>query len=171
MEKIQSKGIVDHTLKILRKNIKTTIIAVALFGFLYTFIYGLWFIPGIDLGFHRDSGVTVFDWIYIPLVSIMSGFLASLMKYKLNTAKTTAIGGVGGIVAGLGAASCPVCQGITLAAFGGNVAFLSFGDFSPFVWIFQASAIFILWISLYLTANNVYTNTCTTCNISSRRKK
>ena len=168
MEKIQSKGVFDHTLKVLRKNIKTTVLAVVFFSLLYTFLYGVWVIPGIDLGFHRDSEVTAFDWIYIPLISLMSGFLATLMKYKFTTSTITA-GSAGGIISGLGAASCPVCQGITLVAFGGNIAFLSFGGFSPFVWVLQVVAIFILWISLYLTANNVYTNNCISCNISSSK--
>ncbi len=169
-ETIKSNGLLDHTIKVLKKNSKTFLVATVLFGLIYTFIYGLWLIPAIGFGFHRDSAVTVLDWAYLPLVSLMSGSLVTLMKYKLNTMSTSTIGGFGGVVAGLGAASCPVCQGVTIAAFGGNIAFLSFGDFSPFVWVFQATAVFILWISLYLTANNLYTNNCIGC-ISGRKPR
>ncbi len=162
--KMQSSGIVDHTFKILKANVKTFVAAAVAFGILYSFLYGLWLIPGLGFGFTRTSAVTPFDGLYLAIIIIMSGSLAVLFKHKIKTGNSR-FGGVGGVVAGFAAAACPACQGITLVALGSTVAFLPLGALSSLIWVFQLIAIFILWISLYVTANSIYTKTCITCKV------
>ena len=155
-----------NTGKILKDNARTFAISSALFFALYTFLYGVWKVPAVNFAFTRMSEVNFVDISYLLAITVMSGALLVLMRQKIKASpKTSKLGGIGGIFAGFVAAACPVCQGITLVAFGSTAAFIPLGALSSFVWVMQLVALFVLWISIYLTSVSIYTKTCITCEI------
>ena len=161
----------ENTGKIVKSSMKTFILSAIIFGVIFSFLYGIWRLPVIDFGFTRMSEVTALDWVYLLAITLMSGILITLIRHKIKSApKTSKLGGLGGIFAGFVAAACPVCQGITIAALGSTLAFIPLGALSSFVWVLQLVALFILWISIYLTSVSIYTKTCITCEIKPKEE-
>ena len=156
----------ENTAGIIKDNIKTFLASVAILGILFTFLYGLWKIPIIDFGFHRMAEIGIVDILYIIAITAMAGILMVLMRQKIRLdPKSSKLGGTGGLFVGFVSAVCPVCQGITIAALGGTIAFIPLGFLSSFVWILQLVSLFVLWIAVYLNSLSIYTKTCITCEI------
>jgi len=160
---MKKRSIAAHIIGILkqRKYARIAIISTILFGLLYSFLYGLWQIPVVQVGLVRMSEITFLDVVFLVLAPIMAGMLVTLIKYKMDDAAGLKAGTVGGsALAGFVAAICPSCQGVTFAALGSTVAALPLGFLIPYLWILQIAALYILAFSLYLTVNNIYTKTC-----------
>lgn len=172
IHKNDTQTIFSHTTGILkqRKYAKLTIAFILASGLLYSFLYGFWQIPVVQFGFVRMAEITTIDIMYVILISVMAGLLVSLLKYKVDDASGSKFGGLGGVFAGFVSAVCPVCQGITIAAFGSTIAAIPLGFLIPYLWVLQIATIFILGLSLYLTSNNIYTKTCISCDIPAKRK-
>ena len=154
----------SNSAKIIRENLKGFALLAIIFGAIFSFLYGAWRLPVIDLGFNRMSEANFIDYAYIFAVTVMSAALMTLMSHKVKLSSSSKkIGGAGGIFAAFVAASCPACQGVTLAALGTTLVFIPLGALSAFVWIMQLVALFILWISVYLVSSSIYTQTCITC--------
>ncbi|MBI4170964.1 MAG: hypothetical protein HY514_04665 [Candidatus Aenigmarchaeota archaeon] len=165
------KTIFSYTIGILkqRKYAKLSAISILAFGILYSFLYGFWQIPAVQFGFVRMAEITVIDIVYVALISVMAGLLVSLLKYKVDDASGSKLGGLGGVFAGFVSTVCPACQGITIAALGSTVAAIPLGFLVPYLWILQIITIFILGLSLYLTSNSIYTKTCISCEVPAKR--
>ena len=164
------QGVLSNTAGILRQRKYTKIAAISILGFavLYSFLYGLWQIPVLQIGFDRMTEVTLVDVTYVVLISVMSGLLVSLLRFKINEADGSKMVGIGGIFAGVVSTACPVCQGITFIALGSTVAAIPLGFLIPYLWVLQIATIFILGLSLYLTSSNIYAKTCISCEISKK---
>lgn len=167
-KKPTKETLLSHTAGIISKNAKTLAISVAAFAVLYTFLFGLWKVPGIEFGFTRMSEITAFDIFYLILISSMAGALVTLVRHKIAEAKTSKLTTSGSVFAAFVSAVCPVCQGVTIAALGSTIAFLPLAFLAPYVWLLQLVTIFILSFSVYLTSNSIYTKTCTSCVVTKK---
>ncbi len=161
-----------NTFNIIKTRQKTFFISVVLFGALFSFFYGVWKIPVVEFGFHRMTEVGILDVLFILAITGMSAALMVLAKQKIKLApKSSRLAGFGGVFVGFVAAACPVCQGITLAALGGTIAFIPIGALSSVFWILQLLSLFVLWIAVYLTSVSVYTKTCIGCQAKPAKEK
>lgn len=169
--KNDTKSLFSHTAGILkqRRYAKLAMASVLASGLVYSFLYGFWQIPFVQLGFVRMAEITAIDIGYVILISVMAGLLVSLLKYKVDKASGSKLVGAGGIFAGFVSSVCPACQGITIAALGSTVAAIPLGFLVPYLWVLQIATIFIMGLSLYLTSNAIYTKTCISCAIPGKR--
>ncbi len=157
-------AVLSHTGIVVRR--WKTVAAVAVFALVYSFLYGLWLVPGLGFGFMRMAAVTALDVVYLAAASVLSGLLVVMVRQKMRGQK--GLSGVAGVAAGVTATLCPVCQGVTLLALGSSVAFLPIGALSPFVWMAELVSLFLLWMAFYLTAKGLYTNECIGCAVMER---
>ncbi|MBI4174701.1 MAG: hypothetical protein HY517_03575 [Candidatus Aenigmarchaeota archaeon] len=147
---------------------KRFVIAAALFGLLYTFLYGLWRVPGIDFGINRVSEAGIVDYTYLLLITVFTGLLFALMKYeRKESLESSKLAGTGGFAASIFAGVCPACQGITILAAGSTVLSLPLAFLVPYLGLLQIITILILGMAVFLKVNSVYTNTCISCNVLS----
>lgn len=169
-----SGNIISHTVGIIKQPYyaKTFAISALLFGILYTFLYGLWKIPVIDFGFDRFSAVGILDYTYLIIIAVVTGVMFALFKFeRVQHVKSGSKAGLGGSgLAGFVSAICPVCQGITITAFGGTIAALPLAFLVPYIGLIQVMTILILGFALYLKANSIYTQTCITCKVKVGKK-
>lgn len=140
-----------------------TLAGFAGFFVLYSFISGFWQIPGISLRFVRDTPVTAYDVLYITLVAAFAGLLITLLKYKADEVRLKTekgVAGVGALIAGIFSASCPVCQGVAIAAFGTTFFSVPFGPLVPYISVLKIVGLATLVLAIYLTLDSIYTKTC-----------
>ncbi|MDI6721386.1 MAG: hypothetical protein QMD85_03280, partial [Candidatus Aenigmarchaeota archaeon] len=162
----------SHTIGILkqRKYARLSAIVIIAFFILYSFLYGLWQVPFLQLGVVRVSEITIIDILFVILISSMAGLLVSLLRFRMDDKAGPGLGGAGGMFAGFVSAICPACQGITFAALGSTFA-IPLAFLIPYLWILQIATIFVLGLSLYLVSNSIYTKTCISCNMIAATKK
>lgn len=155
------------TWKILRepKYFKWWVFSALGFAIFYTFLYGIWKIPGIKLGLVRMTEIGASDVLFLTFVPVMVGALISLLKYKADDGSGLATGGTGGTLAGIVSAICPTCQGITIAALGSTIGAIPLGPLIPYLGLLKMVSILILSLSLYVTAKGIYTKTCLACEV------
>jgi len=160
----------SHTFGILkqRKYAKLSLVSIAAFGMLYSFLYGIWQIPILQVGIMRMSAITLVDVAYISIISVLAGLMVALLKYKTDSKSASGMAGAGGIFAGAVSTVCPVCQAVTFMALGSSAAIIPLGFLIPYLWVLQIAAIFILGLSLYMVSNSIYTKTCISCSIGSK---
>jgi hypothetical protein len=165
METREPRNIFELAIRILqqRRYALMTLAGVAGFFVIYSFISGFWQIPGISLRFVRDTPITVYDVLYIVLVSVFAGLLITLMKYKADEVKIKtekSVAGIGALIAGIFSASCPVCQGVAIAAFGTTFFSVPFGPLVPYIWVLKIVGLATLVLAVYLALDNICTKTC-----------
>ena len=161
-----------HTIEIVKQPIyiKTFGLTALISLVLYSFLYGLWKIPIIEFGINRFSTVGILDYLYLVLISVLTGLLFTLFKYeRLQSIKSgSKLAGSGGLFAGIVSAVCPVCQGVSIAALGSTVALLPLAFLVPYIGLLQIVTIFILGFSLYLKADSIFTQTCIACKVDTK---
>ncbi len=163
----------SYSISILKKNeYKETAIGLSLLCMVFfTFLYGMFRIPFVDIGIVRMTPINIFDIAYILIASSLVGILMALFRYKVSASITTKSAGGGGLFAGFFGAVCPVCQTISLAAFGTTAAALPLGFLIPYINLIRILSLLLLGGSVYLTANTIYTKTCPTYMIRPKKVK
>ncbi|GEM_PF-7028226 len=149
-----------------RKYFKIFLISLAIFAVVYTFLYGIWQIPLLDIGFNRAEQAGIFDYFYIISVTFLSSLLITVIKYEKNEKihGKKRFFAIGGALAGFVSAICPICQGIAIFGFSGTfVAALPLSFVIPYIFVIQIASLVILLIALYLKINNIYTLKCLGC--------
>ena len=172
--KEEKQNIVGFTLNILRNNFKTFLISFLLSFVIYSFLYGLWIIPFIGFGISRMSEVTIIDYLFIFVVTLIVSILITLVKYeKLIKIKseTKSFAVTGGTVAGLASAVCPVCQGVVLIALGSTIFNIPLGPMIPYLGVLKIVTLGLLILALFLKTDSIYTRACTICKIMPIKKK
>jgi len=164
------KDIFSYNLSILKesKYRKTAIGATLLLFVSFAFLYGMFRIPVADIGIVRMSPITFLDVAHIVVASLLIGALIALFRYKVSASAVSKGTGMGSFAAGFFGAICPVCQTISLAAFGSTVAALPLGFLVPYINAIRLFSLLLLGTSLYFTANNIYTKTCPACIVPKR---
>ncbi|MBI2040784.1 MAG: hypothetical protein HYT16_01655 [DPANN group archaeon] len=165
METREPSNIFELAIRILkqRRYALVTLAGFAGFFVLYSFISGFWQIPGISLRFVRDTPITAYDVLYIVLVAVFAGLLITLLKYKADEVRLKTekgVAGVGALIAGIFSASCPVCQGVAIAAFGTTFFSVPFGPLVPYISVLKIVGLATLVLAIYLTLDSIYTKTC-----------
>ncbi|MBI3412897.1 MAG: hypothetical protein HY051_02340, partial [Candidatus Aenigmarchaeota archaeon] len=149
------KKIINYNLSILKESrYKETAIGTALLIFVFfSFLYGMFRVPVFDIGIVRMSPITFLDIAYIILASALMGTLIALLRYKMSIASAGSKGtAIGGSALGFFGAVCPVCQTLSLAAFGSTVAALQLGFLVPYINAIRAFSLLLLGFALYSTA-------------------
>ncbi len=159
----------SNTWKILKepKYFRWLIFSALGFAIFYSFLYGLWKIPVIKFGLVRMTEIGFSDIMFLVLVPLMVGTLISLLKYKADDGSGLATGGTGGTLAGVVSAICPTCQGITIAALGSTIGAVPLEPLIPYLGLLKMVSVLVLSLSLYLTAQGIYTKTCLACEVLS----
>lgn len=142
-------------------------IASFLFFSLYTFLYGFWRIPVIELGINRMSEIVASDYLFVILISFLSSLFIMLwsyeQKYYITSAST--LGGIGGGVAGFLAGICPVCQSFGIIAFGTTFLSIPTGFLNPYIWIMKIVSIGLLGLAICIKADSIATQKCIACEV------
>lgn len=120
------------------KYVAASLATAAVLAIVYSFLYGAWIIPSTDIGFVRTAPLTVWDFSFMAVVSLLGGF--SLQLWRARAAQASLFsGGVGGILA----SACTNCLGITFVALGGT-AFLPLHAFIPYLDYIKAAVVGVL---------------------------
>lgn len=173
----QTKGIVKHTFRILKEkpNSRNLIIISFIALAIYSFLYGVWRIPFLDFGIFRMSSISVFDYIFILLVAVLSSLLIVLFIYEKKnytaSSSVSAMSSVGGGFAGFFASICPVCQGIVIVALGSTLLNIPTVFLIPYLNVFKITSLGLLGLALSLKAQSIYTGHCEACNIINKNGK
>jgi len=164
------KGVFLHTAGILkqRKYARLSLISIAAFGVLYSFLYGAWQIPILQIGIMRMSAIAPADAAYISVISVLAGLVVTLLTFRTGDKPVSRMAGAGGVFAGAVSAVCPVCQAVTFLALGSSVAVIPLGFLIPYLWVLQFAAVFILGFVLYTISNSIHTKTCTGCEVGAK---
>ncbi|MBI4010203.1 MAG: hypothetical protein HY361_03375 [Candidatus Aenigmarchaeota archaeon] len=163
------KDIIGYNLSILKKSeYKETALGATLLLFvLFSFLYGIFRIPVIDFGIVRMTPISISDVVYLIVTVSLLGILITLLKYKTDAVSMKAKGssGFSGFLAGFIAAVCPVCQTLSVAAFGATIASIPTGFLLPYVDLIRLASLVLLSFGLYSVAYSLYVNTCPYCKI------
>lgn len=174
MEFKHLKDIFNYNLSILKesKYKETAIGATLLLLVLFSFLYGMFRIPFIDFGIVRMTPIQVTDIVYIIVTSSLLGILVTLLKYKAEAISLGAkgSGGLSGGLAGFISALCPVCQTLSVAAFGATIFSIPTGFLLPYVGLIRVVSLAVLGFGLYSVAYSLYLKTCPYCKIDTKIK-
>ncbi len=171
-DKIKS-GFVRNTLEILNENKAKLVVSFLIILIAYSFLYGLWKIPVLELGISRMSVVGTFDYIFIFWVTLLSSVLITLFIYekkqafveKTQHATTVSIGGFGGALTGFFASVCPICQGIVIVGLGSTLLSIPTSFLTAYTNVFKVVSLGLLGLALVLKSESIYTKYCRACNI------
>ncbi len=131
------------------------------FFVLYSFLSGFWLIPGIDFGVVRNVPIKWFDVVYVVLISVFTGMLLALLKYKADEIKSDRkLAGLGAAATGFLAAVCPACQAASFAAFGATFFSIPLGPLIPYLWLLRTVSLAVLVLATILVLDNIFTKTC-----------
>ena len=145
-----------------------------LFLLLFSYLYGLWNIPFVDFGIVRMTAVTLWDYLYLAFVSLFLSVLLTLGKYEKIIrlqGGSKYLGKSSGIFAGLVAATCPVCQGIVIAALGSTILTIPLGIITPYIDFFKVASAALLALAVFFRADSIYTKTCPALPFAKKMKK
>ncbi len=137
--------------------------SLILFFVLFSYLYGLWKIPFVDFGIQRMSAVTVWDYLFLVVVSLLMAVLLTLGKYERVThlqSESKYLGKGSGAFAGLVAAACPVCQGIVIAALGTTLLTIPLGFLVPYLNFMKVASLALLSLAVFFRADGICTKTC-----------
>ncbi len=157
----------SNAFEIIRQNKKFFIATLFILLVIYTFFYGVWEMPFLELGFIRDSGVTLIDYLFIGVTSLLIASLFTLIKYekKQKFRTSSKYAGAFSLLAGFTSAICPTCQGVTLVALGFSAFNLYLGPIIPYLGALQTLSVGLLGLALTLKAESIYTKDCKLCKI------
>ncbi len=174
MEFKHLKDIFSYNLSILKESkIKETAVgATFLLLVLFSFLYGMFRIPVIDFGIVRMTPIQISDIIYIFVTASLLGVLVALLKYKTEAVPLRAKGSssMSGFLAGFISAVCPVCQTLSVAAFGATIASIPTGFLLSYVGLIRLVGLAFLGFGLYSVAYSLYVKTCPYCKIDTKIK-
>ena len=92
MKNKEANGVLKHSIEIIKDNLKNLVIIAVIILVSYSFLYGIWRIPVIDFGISRMTAVSVFDYLFIFLIAVLSSILIVLFIYeKKNITRTSSI--------------------------------------------------------------------------------
>ncbi len=161
--KTRIRDIISNTFTVVaRKNLTFFIAALVGFVLLYSFFYGIYTIPIIELGFFKDVKPGVVDYLYITSASLLSALIVTLTRYSLKNKSLTRGTSFSGILAGSAATICPVCLGVNFLVFGSFIT-LPLISLVPYAFFIQLAGLALLTLGLWLTIKNSYDNICLAC--------
>ncbi len=154
------KIVFDGIIAVVQKHSASFAFTLIAFGLLYSFFYGIFTLPVLEIGFFKDTKPGIFDYLYIISASVMSAMIITLSKHSARKplAKGTALAGIS---AGAFAAICPVCLGINFLAFGSIIS-VPLAFLVPYVFWIQLAGLALLAFGLHLTVKS-YGNSCPAC--------
>ncbi len=137
------------------------------FFILYTFLFGIWKIPLLGLGINRTSAVTLADYLFILLITVLISSFIVLWKQERQekVVSSSKWGAVGGGFSAFLAGICPVCQSLAFVAFGGTFLNIPTAFLIPYLGVLKLFSLGILGLAVYMKADSVYTKTCTVCKV------
>ncbi len=158
-------SLLNNTRDILFKEKYAKIFAVSFSVLLivFAFLGGLFYIPVVDIGFFRMSEVTLFDYAFILLSSVLSAILLALIWFNrdqqlhLGRAGTASAG-----LAGFMAAVCPTCQAVNFVALGATAISIPLGPIIPYLGALKFFSLGLLGLATYTTSKSIYSKTCPT---------
>lgn len=160
----KNDGLFHYILSLLKQKpyARRFVIAAISFGLLYTFLYGIWKVPGIDFGIERMTELGIADYAYLAIISVLTGVLFALMKFE-RAEKSAKLTGAGGFLTSLFAGVCPACQGVNILAVGSTIFSIPLVFLVPYIGLLQILTVLILGFAVLLKANSIYTKVCITC--------
>ncbi len=164
------KDLISNTVElVLRKNLAFFAVLVLAFSLLYSFFYGIFAIPVLEIGFFKDAKPGVLDYLYIASASLMSAFIITLTNYSTRSKMHSRGAASVGVATGSFAAVCPVCLGVNFLVLG-NVISIPLAFLVPYtVWI-QLAGLAALAFGLNLTIKASYKNICLACAATSEKR-
>ncbi|MBI2547281.1 MAG: hypothetical protein HYW23_02435 [Candidatus Aenigmarchaeota archaeon] len=149
-----------------------TFFAISLLGFvlLYSFFYGIFTIPVLEIGFFKDTPPGAFDYFYIVAASVLSALIVTLTKYSVKTKLVSKGASILGVSAGAFAAVCPVCLGVNFLVLG-NFITIPLVFLIPYLFWIQLAGLALLTFGLWVTAKSSYENICIACMTNEKETK
>ncbi|PIN81883.1 hypothetical protein COV11_00825 [Candidatus Woesearchaeota archaeon CG10_big_fil_rev_8_21_14_0_10_30_7] len=144
----------------LEKIKKVFFISTVLSLIVYSFLYGIWKIPFLNLGINRTSEIVMNDYLFLILISVLLSLLIALIYYEKKNALVLASSG--GFI-GLLSAICPVCQSIGIVAFGSTLLNIPTAFLVPYLGFLKLASVLLLVLAVYLKIDHIHGNTCKTC--------
>ncbi len=164
--------LLSHTVSVLVENKLRILITMGIFAIIYTFLYGLWKIPIIQFGINRTSEVGFVNYLFVFVISILMSVFIVLWKHERKHKITSAssVGSTGGGFAGVVSAICPVCQSIGIVGLGSTLLNIPTAFLTPYLGILMILSVGILVLAVVLKADSIYTKSCRSCVITTKRK-
>lgn len=169
----KEKGFFKYNLKLIKDNQKLSLLLLAGFFVIYSFLYGLWKIPFIKFGINRLSSIGLGDYLFVLVTALLVSFFIVLWREekKQRVHSNTVVGATGGGLAALVAGICPVCQSIGIVALGSTLLNIPTTFLAPYLGIIKTLSIGFLVLAVYLKADSVYTKTCKACLVPPAKGK
>jgi len=164
-------SLLQHTLTIVKEQRLYFLKAAVLSLVIYSFLFGLWKIPFLDFGFTRMSAVTFGDYLFLLAIALFIALFFTLAKYEMQQHlrhDAQKMGKSSSALLGIFAATCPACQGITIAALGSTIFAIPLGFLIPYLGFIKVASLALLGLAVFFKADSLYTKTCPT--IIPRRK-
>src|SRR3989338_1058954 len=116
----KKEGIFSNVLNIIQKEQRLFWLSMLGFLVLYSFLFGLWAVPLLELGIVRTAPVVFLDYLFLLSVSLLASILVVLWKYekKQQLASPSQVGGTAGVFSVFFSAICPASQSIGIMALG-----------------------------------------------------
>lgn len=156
---IESKKVIKNIL--VRRNYFILFASVTIILFLILYLLTLATTTDQSLSIFimmNGLGYAISTFFLLFVISLLFGIYVSLFAYKIrmNIKRNKAIsisGGIGGFIAGLFGAGCPMCGSVIFALFGAPLALF----FMPFKGLeLRVLSIMILGLSVYLVSKSIY---------------
>ncbi len=126
-------------------------ISAILFFLLYTFFYGVYTIPFLELGFLRVEPLSLTDIAFLAAAPILSGLVVALLRHRATSRSKGLLGGsIAGSAFGV---FCPACLGTNLLLFGSVIA-IPVASIIPFLPAIQLLTIIFLVGSILFAARS-----------------
>lgn len=139
-------------------SIKVFAISVIGLAVLYSFFYGLFTIPFLEIGFFKMQPFGLWDAVYVITAVVLSGLVITLLRHSRKTKGGKGMFAGGLVGAGFGVV-CPVCLGVNILILG-NVVALPLAFLIPYLWIIQAASLLLLFTALWIVSRNVSCDSC-----------
>ena len=161
----ENKGIIKIILNAVLENKKSLIISSLILFTIYSFLYGIWKIPFLNLGIDRMSSIGFIDYLYVFAITLLSAtFIALFIYERHNKLASNSYVGVAGIGTGsILSTACPVCQGIVVAGFGSTFLNIPTGFLTPYLGILKIASLSLLMLAIFLKADSIHNKTCRLC--------
>ncbi len=132
------------------ENIGTFVLFFTSFAAVYSFFYGVFTIPLLEIGFLKTGGISMTDYVYIIAASLLSGGILTLIKKQYNKSadKRLFAGGFLGSAFGF---VCSACLAINLL-FLGNVISIPLAFIVPYLWLIQVASIILFSAGFWVVA-------------------
>ncbi len=168
--KSHAKDVISSTFTVVfHKDFLLFIVLLIGFILLYSFFYGIYTIPILEVGFFKDTKPVDFDYFYIFASSLLSALVVTLTKYSIKNRILHKGISFAGISTGAFAAICPVCLGINFLVLG-NFITVPLVFLIPYLFWIQLAGLVLLSLGLLLTVKSSYENICLACTTTEARE-